>query len=32
LDNESIQRWPNWMEFSIQVKTVKVVIWRDGAY
>jgi lipopolysaccharide/colanic/teichoic acid biosynthesis glycosyltransferase len=32
LDNEYIQRWSIWMDIYILVKTVKVVLWRDGAY
>ncbi len=32
LDGEYIQRWSMWMDIFILVKTIKVVLWRDGAY
>jgi len=32
LDNEYIQRWSIWMDIYILLKTVKVVLWSDGAY
>ncbi len=32
LDNEYIQRWSIWMDIYILAKTIKVVLWRDGAY
>jgi Undecaprenyl-phosphate galactose phosphotransferase WbaP len=32
LDNEYIQRWSLWLDIYIFFKTVKVVLWRNGAY
>jgi len=32
LDNEYIQRWSIYMDIFILFKTIKVVLWRDGAY
>jgi len=32
LDDEYIQRWSIWMDIYILAKTIKVVLWRDGAY
>jgi len=32
LDNEYIQRWSIWMDIYILFKTIKVVLWKDGAY
>jgi Undecaprenyl-phosphate galactose phosphotransferase WbaP len=32
LDMEYIQRWSHWLDLYILFKTVKVVVWRDGAY
>lgn len=32
LDNEYIQRWSIWMDIFILFKTIKVVLWRHGAY
>ena len=32
LDLEYIQRWSIWLDIYILFKTIKVVIWREGAY
>jgi len=32
LDNEYIQRWSLWMDIFIFFKTIKVVLWQEGAY
>jgi Undecaprenyl-phosphate galactose phosphotransferase WbaP len=32
LDLEYIQRWSVWLDIYIMLKTVKIVIWREGAY
>jgi undecaprenyl-phosphate galactose phosphotransferase len=32
IDREYIQRWSAWLDVFILVKTVKIVVWRDGAY
>jgi Undecaprenyl-phosphate galactose phosphotransferase WbaP len=32
LDNEYIQRWSIWMDIFIFFKTIKVVLWQNGAY
>lgn len=32
LDLEYIQRWSQWLDIYIMIKTLKVVLWRDGAY
>ncbi len=32
LDNEYIQRWSIWMDIFIFFKTIKVVLWQEGAY
>ena len=32
LDSEYIQRWSQWLDIYILMKTLKVVLWRDGAY
>ena len=32
LDTEYIQRWSVWLDILILIKTIKVVLWQDGAY
>jgi lipopolysaccharide/colanic/teichoic acid biosynthesis glycosyltransferase len=32
LDNEYIQRWSIWMDIFIFFKTIKIVLWQNGAY
>ncbi len=32
LDIEYIQRWSQWLDIYIMLKTIKVVLWREGAY
>ena len=32
LDTEYIQRWSLWLDILILFKTIKVVLWQDGAY
>jgi undecaprenyl-phosphate galactose phosphotransferase len=32
LDDEYIQRWSVWLDVYILMKTIRVVLWRKGAY
>jgi len=32
LDSEYIQRWSVWLDIYILVKTIKIVLWQQGAY
>ncbi len=32
LDLEYIQRWSPWLDIYILFKTIKIVIWQQGAY